>query len=225
MSLTYADDDCAPLTTFQKKLFSKKLPKFLQRRIRKWSRKQYGKREDLLRAYVYEQTGIRVGKYTYDFMPLCDKASLMAEIGAFTSIAGNVTYSHGNHPLDTVSTHPAFYYQDFGLIDKDHQGIITGIPKNEKITIGHDVWIGRDVTILTGVTIGHGAVVAAGAVVTKDVPPYAVVGGVPAKLIRYRFDEDTIAALLKSAWWTWGDEKLRTYADDFSDPTVFIKKV
>ena len=78
------------------------------------------------------------------------------------------------------------------------------------MTIGHDVWLGSGATILSGITIGHGAVVAAHALVTKDVPPYAIVGGNPAKIIRYRFDDGTIAALLEARWWDLPRERIAT---------------
>jgi acetyltransferase-like isoleucine patch superfamily enzyme len=221
MALTYAEDDIRPLSAWENRLLGMKLPAFLQRRLRRHSRKKYRERDDLMRALVLKTTGIRVGKYTYSYEQLCHKGSMVAEIGAFTSMAANINYSLGNHPLDRVSTHPFFYLKKFGLVGADRDDIIASVPKNGKITIGHDVWIGRDVTLLTGITIGTGAVIAAGAVVTKDVPPYAIVGGVPAKIIRYRFDEPTIARLLASAWWTWSDAELAARAIEFADPAHF----
>ena len=89
--------------------------------------------------------------------------------------------------------------------------------KKISIEIGNDVWIGSRATILEGVNIGDGVVVAAGAVVTKDVPPYAIVGGVPARIIRYRFDEETIQNLLKMKWWEKDQEWIQNHADDFDD--------
>ena len=95
-------------------------------------------------------------------------------------------------------------------------------PRNIPVTMGHDVWIGRDVTLLCGTHIGTGAVVAAGAVVTKDVPPYAIVGGVPAKILKYRFDPKTIAGLLASEWWLWPDDKIKARIGDFFDPQKLL---
>lgn len=219
--MLYAEDDILRLAPWEKRLLGLPLPRFAVRWLRRFSRTKYGERDDLMRAFVYRTIGIRIGKYSYGFEQFCNKGSMVAEIGAFTSMAANVNYSLGNHPLDRVSTHPFFYLKKFGLISADREEVIAGVPKNGKITIGHDVWIGRDVTLLTGVTVGHGAVIAAGAVVTKDVPPYAIVGGVPAKLIRYRFDEATIQKLLQLAWWAWPDDKLRERAGDFFDVAGF----
>lgn len=125
-------------------------------------------------------------------------------VGNFCSIAQNCIYilDH-NHNIDTVSTFP-FCGQVAGPLRSPH------IPPHNKgnITIGNDVWIGLNCMIMGGVTIGDGAVVAAGSVVTKDVEPYSVVGGSPAKHIKYRFDDDTMRDLLDIKWWNWNDETL-----------------
>ena len=92
------------------------------------------------------------------------------------------------------------------------------------IRIGNDVWIGYGATILSGVNIGHGAIIAANACVVKDVPPYAIVGGVPAKLIRYRFDVNTINTLLKIKWWDWDDNKVRNSVKLMNNVQEFIAK-
>ena len=123
-----------------------------------------------------------------------------ATIGKFSSIASFVKIGLGIHPTkDFVSTHYAFYSNKKKLTktfsDKNY------IEENKNVSIGNDVWIGANAIILDGITISDGAIIGAGAVVTKDVPPYAIVGGVPAKIIRYRFDEDTIKKLLEISWW------------------------
>lgn len=222
--LEYAEDDLQELGLIDSYLLKKKPRKKNQKAIFKRSSKKFRFRDDLARHYVLKAHGSRIGKYSYGWQQLCYKETMLGEMGAFCSIAQNVTIPYGNHPLDTVSTHPFFYGTIFGLTDKNIP-LADVAPGNGKVVIGHDVWIGTGATILTGITIGTGAVIAAGAVVTKDVPPYAIVGGVPAKIIRYRFDEETIAQLLASKWWTWPDEKLRRLAPEFFNTSQFLEKL
>lgn len=219
MDMQYAPDDIVLRTSLEKSLRGIRFSNFLMRKLRRVSRIRYGRKSDLIRAIIKSSWGIHVGKYTYGFESLCFKGSPLAGVGAFTSIAENVTISKGNHPVDRVSTHPFFFMGMFGFRGDTRMEVC---PRNGKTYIGHDVWIGRDVTLLTDVTIGHGAIVAAGAVVTKDVPPYAIVGGVPARIIRYRFDEATIEKLLAIAWWTWPDDKLKDNIDGFFDVDSFV---
>lgn len=121
-------------------------------------------------------------------------------IGKFCSIANDVMIGLGSHPTDFFSTSPLFYRKrnTFGinLVDKD-----LDFKEYVETIIENDVWIGARVTVLDGVKIQNGAIVAAGALVTSDVPPYAIVGGVPAKIIRYRFEKSKIEDLLKTEWW------------------------
>ena len=125
-----------------------------------------------------------------------------ANIGRFTSIGAELRIARGTHPLGApfVTTSPVFY-----SLQKQAMYTFAKEQRFEELrpmaSIGNDVWIGDRVSITGGLTIGDGAVVLSGAVVTKDVPPYAIVGGVPAKILKYRFDEETIAFLLKSQWW------------------------
>lgn len=135
-------------------------------------------------------------------------------IGAFCSVAGNVSLicSGGSHSPGAATTFP-IYSRMMDAADPSENG---GKPGG--IAIANDVWIGRSAMIMPGVHIADGAIVAAGAVVTKDVPPYAIVGGSPAKLIRYRFSEDVIAKLLAIRWWDWSDEKIKQEAPLLTGP-------
>ncbi|HEY8928034.1 MAG TPA: CatB-related O-acetyltransferase [Mucilaginibacter sp.] len=131
-----------------------------------------------------------------------------ASVGKFCSIASDVSIGPGNHKLDGVSTHPAFYLRNTPLLKKYSAADIF-LESSKKTTVGHDVWIGEKAIVLDGLSIGTGAVIAAGAVVAKDVAPYSIVGGVPAKVIRMRFTEAEIELLLKSEWWNKDEDWLQ----------------
>lgn len=122
-----------------------------------------------------------------------------ANIGKYCSIASNVSIGPGIHKTNGLSTHPAFYLQDTPLQIR-YVGTDKFTPFKRTI-IEHDVWIGEKAIIIDGVTIGTGAIIAAGSVVTKNVRPYEIVGGAPAKVIKKRFDDEVIEKLLKSKWW------------------------
>ncbi len=131
-----------------------------------------------------------------------------ADIGKFCSISKDVCIGLPSHPSKFISTSPIFVNRINGTgYTWSEQDIFDSVP--QKVIITNDVWIGMKSTIMGGVTIGNGAIVAAHSVVTKNVPPYAVVGGVPAKIIKYRFSEDIISELQQSAWWNRPDEFLR----------------
>lgn len=163
--------------------------------------------------------GCMVGRGTYGYRYLeghKDRplGTHVRSIGRFCSI--NVTARvWGNHPLEYVTTHPFLCSSSFALnFSAEKTGVSSGYEceknmEEERITIGNDVWIGANVVILPGIKIGDGAVLAAGAVVTRDVDPYAVVGGVPAKVIKYRFSREVIDALLKIKWWDWPISKIQ----------------
>lgn len=142
------------------------------------------------------------------------------KIGKFCSIGPNCLIGWGLHPTENfISTHPAFY-------SLGGQAGITFVEKNyfdeqKSINIGNDVWIGANVTIIDGVNIGDCAIIAAGAVVNKDVPSYAVFGGVPAKFIKYRFDEDIMKTLERVKWWDKDINWLKQNASIFRDATAF----
>ncbi len=146
---------------------------------------------------------VTVGRMTYGGLSIYNyNSNAHLTIGSFCSIAGEVMFVlNADHRMDTVSTFP---------FKARYLGEAEGITKGD-ITIGDDVWLGFRATILSGVTIGQGAVVAAGAVVTKDVPPYAIVGGVPARVIRYRFEEDMIEKLKNIDFRKIKDEEYRAH--------------
>ena len=138
-------------------------------------------------------------------------------IGRYTSIGTGVSTVIGSHPLEKIAAmHPAFTDPRpvFGFsYAKEH----IFEEKKGSIKIGNDVWIGNHVKIMDGVVIGDGAVVGAGAVVTKDLPPYSISTGVPAKVMRYRFDEETIKRLEKAKWWDKDEKWISTHGTDFAD--------
>jgi virginiamycin A acetyltransferase len=144
-----------------------------------------------------------------------------ASIGKFCSIAAGANIGMGQHPLHFVSTHPAFYSASQPLAKTyAHKELFAPFQKTH---IGHDVWIGRNAMIKDGVSIGTGAVIAAGAVVTHDVPEYAIVAGVPARIIKYRFDEETRKNLIETRWWDMPEQWLKKHAPLFADPIQFIR--
>ena len=175
---------------------------------------------------VVHSDSIEVGEYTMydDFVndprdfqrnnvlyhyPECNGDKL--KIGKFCSIAcgAKFLFNAANHSLRSLSTYPfPIFFEEWGL-PPDPMSISEAWDKKGDIVIGNDVWIGYEALILAGVTVGDGAIIAGRAVVTKDVPPYTIVGGVPAKPIRKRFDDDTIAALEKLRWWDWDEERIR----------------
>ncbi len=148
---------------------------------------------------------VRIGDYTYiNSAYLYDQV----EIGKYCSVAHQVCIAPGEHHLYRLSTYPV----QIRVLGKDWANVF---PDKKRTSIGNDVWIGSHATILSGVQVCNGAVIAAGAVVTKDVPAYAVVGGVPAKVLKYRFDEATIRRLEQLKWWDQSEEWLRNHQDLF----------
>lgn len=146
-----------------------------------------------------------------------------ALIGNFCSFSDHVFIGGDEHPLSWVSTSPVFE-------NVKHSGPLKkfanfNVPIGKRTVIKSDVWIGHNVSIKSGVIIGTGAAIGTGAVVTKDVPPYAIVAGCPAKIIRYRFDEETIAALLNSRWWDLSDEQLIKVALYIKEPLKFVEMI
>lgn len=182
-----------------------------------------GDRETVYLKNVVTDPGIQVGEFTMynDFVhdprefekknvlyhyPV-NKEKLV--IGKFCSIAcrAKFLFNSANHTLSSLSTYPfPIFFAEWGLEKSD---VAAAWDRKGDIVIGNDVWIGYEAVILAGVTIGDGAVIGARAVVTKDVPPYAIVGGVPARVIRSRFPEETVKALLRLKWWDWPAERIQ----------------
>lgn len=143
------------------------------------------------------------------------------KIGSFTSISFGVKIGLINHPLEYISTSPVFYAKRRGWVTENCFNEL----KNGLVEIGNDVLISANAIVLSGVKIGDGAIVAAGAVVDKDVPPFAIVGGVPAKIIRYRFSEDLIDKIKSSSWWSYDDERLRNNINLAQQPALFVDSI
>ncbi len=152
---------------------------------------------------IRRKQNCKIGEFSY-----CDSSVYVGNpnttIGKYCSIGRDVAIAPGMHPSKFLSSSPYFYCEFLGWREEDEYEEMTTPCK-----IGNDVWIGHGVFIKDGITIGDGAIIAAGAVVVKDVEPYCVVGGVPAKMIKYRFDEETIKKLLELKWWDMDKEILK----------------
>ena len=146
-----------------------------------------------------------------------------ASIGKFCSISDSVIIGQGNHPMNWVSTSPAFY-KERGIIKKDLANL--SFPsETKKITIDSDVWIGTNVIIKSGVHIGVGAIVGMGSVVVKDVEPYTIVAGNPAKEIKKRFEPFLIERLIGSKWWELDYNELKNLSQYMDNPEVFLEHI
>lgn len=202
------------------KLFGKLKEKLKEMRVKRRHRNRHVILEDGVKLYdPYSISDCTIGKGTY----IAENSKIsMVEIGRFCSIGPDLICGYGIHPTQYLSTSPAFYstLKQNGMTYSQTNKVIERKP----IKIGSDVFIGMNVSILDGVTIGDGAVIAAGAVVIQDVEPYSIVGGVPAKHIKYRFNKEQIDALLKIQWWNWDDENLKEVEKDFFNVDEFIKK-
>lgn len=159
----------------------------------------------------------RVGDYSY----LCDRCHVMyAQIGKFCSIANHVRINPSNHPTWRATQHHFTYRSSqFGMGEDDAD--FFEWRREHPVILGHDVWLGHGVLIMPGVTVGTGAVVGSGAVVTRDVAPYAMVAGVPAKPLKERFSRDIQDKLLALAWWDWEHESLAAAMDDFRNLNIY----
>lgn len=161
----------------------------------------------------------QIGKYSYVGHD-CFLSNV--QMGSFVSIADNCRIGGAAHPMERVSTSPVFHagknvmkknFADFPMLS------------TPTTTIGSDVWIGANTVVISGVNIASGAVVGAGSVVTKDIGPYEIWAGNPAKKIRNRFEEHIIDGMLSARWWEWNDEKIMKYVNYFDSPTAFLKEL
>jgi len=162
-----------------------------------------------------------IGDYTYDDGEV---SIFYSEIGQYCSIANRVRINPGNHPRDRVTQHHMTYRRvRFGLDARDDEEFFAW-RRAHPCTIGHDVWIGHAAVIMPGVRIGTGAVIGAAAVVTKDVEPYQVVAGVPARPLRSRFSDTVIDRILRSRWWEWTRPQLEERWRDLCSLPTFMEK-
>jgi phosphonate metabolism protein (transferase hexapeptide repeat family) len=155
---------------------------------------------------------VELGDYSY---VVNDSDIAYAGIGKFCSIAAMTRINPGNHPMHRASQAHFTYRASAYFAGEDDEQELFAWRRAHRVTIGHDVWIGHGAIVLPGRCIGDGAVIAAGAVVTKDVAPYAIVAGNPARLIRPRFPQDIAARLEALAWWDWPHDQLRAALRDF----------
>ena len=178
----------------------------LKRELKRLSNKIFGTQYPLNSSNFYEEdvlidksvvlmSNIKIGRGTYLRKNIF--VDDYTEIGRYCSIANDAVIAPSEHPIHNFSTHPVSY------------DVLNYPGKETKTIIGHDVWIGTKAIIKKGVTVGNGAVIASGAIVTKDVEPYAIVGGIPAKIIKYRFDKEIIDELQKIEWWNFPADKLK----------------
>lgn len=145
---------------------------------------------------------------------------LFSTVGKFCSFASGVRINPPNHPMHRASQHHFTYRAGDYFADAEHDETIFAWRREQWVTVGHDVWIGHGATVMPRVTVGDGAAIGAGSVVTKDVAPYTIVAGVPARPIRRRFDEDVAERLVALAWWDWPHERLREALPDFQQLDV-----
>lgn len=178
------------------------------------------------RININERTLITLGAGSYIVQGVLDVGSDKDHllIGKYSSLAHNISFIIGlNHPYHVVSTYP---FSATGMWGDKAQvvGEEANLCNRHQVIIGHDVWIGENVTIMGGVRIGNGAVIGANTVVAKDIPPYAIAVGNPARIIKYRFDSDTISKLQTIKWWDWPEEKIKEALPVMADMERFLQE-
>ena len=150
-----------------------------------------------------------------DFSYICQDGDVIyTTIGKYCSIASGVRINPGNHPLERAALHHFSYRSEMFELGEDDLSFFDWRRKSH-VTIGNDVWLGHGVTVMPGVVIGDGAVIGSGAVVTKDVESFTIVAGVPAKILRKRFDEETCVKLSALKWWDWSHDVMKERLNDF----------
>jgi len=148
---------------------------------------------------------------------------IYSQVGKFVNIASFVRLNPGQHPKEWACQHHMLYRKEmygFGIDDEE----FFERRRQKQVIVGHDVWIGHGVTVMGGVSIGNGAVIGSGAIVTKDVPAYSVVVGNPAKIIKFRFESQTIDKLEEIQWWNWNREKIKNSLEEFKNIEAFVEK-
>ena len=167
--------------------------------------------------YIEIGRGARVAHSTLGDYSYCDRYADIAnaEIGKFSNIASYVRIGATDHPMDKASLHHFHYRSADYFDDAEHDQSWFAHRRSRRAVIGHDTWLGHGAQVRPEVTIGHGAVIAGGAIVTKDVAPYMVVAGIPAKPLKSRYPSDVAERMIALAWWDWSHEKLRASLDDF----------
>lgn len=163
-----------------------------------------------------------IGRYSY----VGNNTSIdYANIGQFCSIADHCRIGMASHALNQLSTSPIFTQKINGCHEAWVKNDVCHVLERREVSLGNDVWVGSHVLMKGGITIGDGAVIAAGAVVVRDVPPYAIVGGVPAKIIKYRFSQDIIEKLMELKWWSLTDDELKRNIIFFQQPNISMNDI
>ena len=194
----------------------------MQQTIFRGLRRADDRYDSFTRQFFMKQFDIEIGRYTYGGYQIDGSIAPGTRIGSFCSIAGGVRIGGTNHPLGYVSSHPFLYLANRGFVERNDEDLLA--KGNAPVIIEDDVWLGSNAVVLPGCRVARGAVVAAGAVVTRDVAPYEIVAGVPARVIRRRFDGEQAARLAAIDWPSWSDEQLAERLSAFYDVDSFVER-